>query len=124
MLLETMHLQSGPNKLIGAAWCKVAREAVGPEGHVVPQQWLVNTTSPGIARRPPAPRPRHLRVCCDSTLVSPLARDGEPYPGAAAQDGAVLRISYRRKQATYPELARKSFACSAAKWVGGGTRTQ
>ena len=43
--------------------------------------------------------------CCDATLVSPLARDGEPHPGAAAQDGAVLRTAYRRKQATYPELA-------------------
>ena len=39
------------------------------------------------------------------TLVSPLARDGEPHPGAAAQDGAVLRTAYRRKHATYPELA-------------------
>ena len=36
-------------KLVERAWCKVVREAVGPEGHVVPQQWLVNTTAPGIA---------------------------------------------------------------------------
>ena len=113
MLLETMHLQGGPNKLIGAAWCKVAREAVGPEGHVVPQQWLVNTTAPGIA---PDDRrrldlviygatPLGGALCCDATLVSPLTRDGEAHPGAAAQDGVVLRTAYRRKQATYPELA-------------------
>ena len=34
-----------------------------------------------------------------------LTRDGEAHPAAAAQDGAVLRTAYRRKQATYPELA-------------------
>ena len=73
---------------------KVAREAVGPEGHVVPQQWLVNTTAPGIA--PDDRRRLDLVIygaaplkggalCCDATLVSPLARDGEPHPGAAAQ---------------------------------------
>ena len=28
-----------------------------------------------------------------------------PHPGAAAQAGAVLRTAYRRKHATYPELA-------------------
>ena len=100
-------------KLVERAWCKVAREGVGPEGHVVPQQWLVNTTAPGIA---PDDRrrldlviygaaPLSGALCCDATLVSPLARDGEPHPGAAAQDGAVLRTAYRRKHATYPELA-------------------
>ena len=26
------------------AWVQVAREAVGPEGRVVPQQWLARTT--------------------------------------------------------------------------------
>ena len=91
------------------AWCKVAREAVVPGGHVVPQQWLVNTTAPGIA---PDDRqrldlviygatPLDGALCCDATLVSPLTRDGEPHPGVAA----VLRTAYRGKQATYPELA-------------------
>ena len=122
MLLEIMHLHAAcPRtgllarraKLVERAWCKVAREAVGPEGHVVPQQWLVNTTAPGIA---PDDRrrldlviygaaPLGGALCCDATLVSPLAHDGEPHPGAAAQDGAVLRTAYRRKHATYPELA-------------------
>ena len=105
--------RTGRAKLVERAWCKVACEAVGPEGHVVPQQWLVNTTAPGIA---PGDRgrldlviygaaPLGGALCCDVTLVSPLTRDGEPHPGAAAQDGAVLRTTYRRKQATYPELA-------------------
>ena len=100
-------------KLVERAWCKVAREAVGPEEHVVPQQWIVNTTAPGIA---PDDRrrldlviygaaPLGGALCCDATLVSPPARDGELHPGAAAQDGAVLRTAYRRKRATYPELA-------------------
>ena len=94
-------------KLVERAWCKVAREAVGPEGHVVPQQWLVNTTAPGIApddrRRPDlviyGATPLGGALCCDAALVWPLTRDGEAHPGAAAQDGAVLRTAYRRKQA-------------------------
>ena len=36
-------------KVVERAWCRVAREAVGPEGHVVPQQWLAHTTAPGVA---------------------------------------------------------------------------
>ena len=31
------------------AWIQVVREAIGPEGRVVPQQWLANTTAPGVA---------------------------------------------------------------------------
>ena len=30
------------------AWVRVAREAVGPEGRVVPQQWLTTTAAPGV----------------------------------------------------------------------------
>jgi len=63
-------------KLVERAWCKVAGEAVGPEGHVVPQQWFVNTTAAGIV---PDDRPRLDLViygaaqlggvlCCDATL--------------------------------------------------------
>ena len=82
-------------RLVERAWCKVAREAVGPEAHMAPQQWLVNTTAPGIA--PDDRRPLDLVIygaaplggalCCDTTLVSPLTRDGEPHRGVAAQDG-------------------------------------
>ena len=31
------------------AWIQVVRKAIGPEGRVVPQQWLANTTAPGVA---------------------------------------------------------------------------
>ena len=31
------------------AWIRVAREAVGPEGRVVPQQGLSRTTAPGVS---------------------------------------------------------------------------
>ena len=36
-------------KVVERAWCRVARDAVGPGGHVVPQEWLVHTTAPGVA---------------------------------------------------------------------------
>ena len=46
------------------------------------QQWLVNTTAPGVA---PDDRKRPLggALCCDATLVSPLTRAGGPHSGAA-----------------------------------------
>ena len=68
-------------KTVERAWVRVAREAVGPDGQVVPQH-------------------------CDATLVSPLRRTGQPQPGAAETDGSALRTAERRKHATYPELRR------------------
>jgi hypothetical protein len=96
------------------AWVRVAREAVGPEGRVVPQQWLARTTAPGV---PPQDRRRLDLViygatrlgealCCDVTLVSPLRADGRPHPGAADRDGAAIQVARRRKRARYPELLR------------------
>ena len=38
-------------KIVERAWVRVAREAVGAEGQVVPQQWLAHT-------RPPQTLPR------------------------------------------------------------------
>ena len=35
-------------KLVERAWVRVAREAVGAEGQVVPQQWLAHTTAPDV----------------------------------------------------------------------------
>ena len=35
-------------KIVERAWVRVAREAVGPEGQVVPQQWLAHTTAPNV----------------------------------------------------------------------------
>ena len=38
-------------KVVERAWVRVAREAVGPEGQVVPQQWLAHTTAVGVDAR-------------------------------------------------------------------------
>ena len=93
---------------------RVAREAVGPEGRVVPQQWLACTTAPDV----PLQDRRRLdlviygatrlgeALCCDATLVSPLRTDGRPHPGAADRDGVALMVARRRKAARYPELTR------------------
>ena len=66
------------------AWIQVVREAIGPERRVVPQQWLANTTAPGVAaddrRRLDfviyGAAARGEALCCDATLVSPVRRDG------------------------------------------------
>ena len=101
-------------KVVERAWVRVAREAVGAEGQVVPQQWLAHTTAAGV----PADDRRRLdlvvygatanggALCCDATLVSPLTRTGHPHPCAVEVDGAVLQVAERRKRCTYPELAR------------------
>ena len=94
-------------KIVERAWVRVAREAVGADGQVVPQQWLCATTAPGVA---PDDRrrldlviygasPMGGALCCDATLVSPLTRTGP-----VADDGAMLRVAERRKRAAYPEL--------------------
>ena len=97
-------------KVVERAWLRVAREAVGPEGQVVPQQWLGHTTAPGM--RPEDRRRLDLVVygatpdggalCCGATLVSPLTRTGHPQPCAEDVDGAMLRVAERRKRAAYP----------------------
>ena len=122
MLLETMHLRalelafwqgrpnlwSGPGarlpvKLWGRrdTWCP-------NNGSSTPQHQASRPTTAGAltsSSTAPHPWPLGGALCCDETFVSPLTRDDEAHPGAAAQDGAVLRTAYRRKQATYPELA-------------------
>ncbi|OLP88553.1 hypothetical protein AK812_SmicGene30090 [Symbiodinium microadriaticum] len=101
-------------ELVERAWVRVAREAMGPECQVVPQQLLAHTTAPGVG----AEDRRRLdlvvygatrhggALCCDATLVSPLTRTGHPQPCAAVVDGAALKVAERRKRATYPELER------------------
>ena len=37
--------------ILERAWVRVAREAVAAKGRVVPQQWLAQTTAPGVAPR-------------------------------------------------------------------------
>ena len=73
------------------------------EGRVVPQQWLVHTTAPGI----PADDRHRLDfvlygatmrgevLCCDVTLVSPLRADGRPQPGSCDRDGAAIEVARR-----------------------------
>ena len=100
-------------KILERAWVRVAREAVGADGQVIPQQWLAHTTAPNVD---PTDRrrldlviygatPLGGALCCDATLVSPLTRTGQPQPCAAATDGAALRMAERRKRAAYPELS-------------------
>ena len=96
------------------AWVRVAREAVGAEGQVVPQQWLTYTTAPaGLAsdrRRLDlvvyAATAHRGALCCDATFVSPLTRTGHPQPCTAEVDGAALQVAERRKRVAYPELSR------------------
>ena len=48
---------------------------------------------------------RGAQLAIDTTMVSPLRRDGTARPRAANHDGAVLEVARRRKEATYPELS-------------------
>ena len=45
------------------------------------------------------------QVAVDTTLVSPLRRDGTPHARCAVEDGVVLMQARRRKEQTYPELS-------------------
>ena len=100
--------------LLEQAWVRVAREGLGPEGRAVPQQWLANTSAPGVSaqdlRRLDLVLSGATRLgealCCDATLVAPLRRDGRPQPRAAEEDGAAIAVARRRKEARYPELCR------------------
>ena len=44
------------------------------------------------------------QLAVDTTLVSPLRRDGTPHPRCANVDCAALDTARRRKETTYPEL--------------------
>ena len=93
------------------AWIRVAREAVGSEGRVVPQPWLAHTnlaTAVDDRRRLDllihGATPRGEALACDVTLVSPLTRSGQPTRQAATHDGAALLAARARKHRRYPEL--------------------
>ena len=66
-------------KIVERAWVRVAREAVGLDGQVVPQQRLAHTTALGVPsddrRRLDlvvyGAAPRGGAMCCDATVVSP-----------------------------------------------------
>ncbi|MCR9130911.1 MAG: hypothetical protein NXI12_15505 [Alphaproteobacteria bacterium] len=51
--------------MIEQAWVRVAREALGPEARVVPQQWLAHTTALGS--------PRMIAGAWTSSYMAPLA---------------------------------------------------
>ena len=72
-------------KVVERAWVRVAREAVGAEGQVVPQQWRAEDR-----RRLDlviyGATPNGSALCCDATLVSPLTRRGQPQPGRRAPE--------------------------------------
>ena len=46
-----------------------------------------------------------LPICADATIVSPLHRDGTPWPTTPETDGASFARAIRAKENTYPELA-------------------
>ena len=58
---------------------------------------------------------RGAQLALDTTMVSPLRRDGTTRPRSASFDGAALEVARRRKEATYPILActaTRAFALS------------
>ena len=91
--------RSGPNWSSGrGSLIAVCREAVGPEGHVVPQQWLTHTSAPGVLASDRqsldlvvyGASPQGLALCCDATLVSPVTSEGVPRSGTV--DGRKAQI--------------------------------
>ena len=118
-------------KVVERAWARIAREAVGAEGPVVPQQWFTYTTVPGV----PASDRRRLDLvvfgatahggapCCDATLVSLLTRTGHPQPCTAEADRAALQVAERRKRVAYPAGRRNSsWLRGRGRWRAGAQR--
>ena len=62
------------------------------------------------------------QLAIDTTLVSPLRRDGSARARAADHDGAVLVEARRRKERTYPELSGEGGRARLArrKWAADG----
>ena len=61
------------------------------------------------------------QLAVDTTLVSPVRRNGTPQPGAAANDGTQLRVARTRKEQKYHELlaSRRCRLVVLALGVGG-----
>ena len=101
--------------LVERAWVRVAREAVGADGRVVPQQWIASLNLPGVSstdrRRLDlviyGATPLGEALCCDATLVSALTRGGAPIPRAADNDAVAIATARQRKQRAYPELLQR-----------------
>ena len=67
------------------------------------------------------------QLAVDTTLVSPLHRDGRAIRGAAEKNGEALENARRRKERTYPELAGEGGRLCLSSWelklgVGGPRR--
>ena len=101
--------------LVERAWVRVAREAVGADGRVVPQQWIASLNLPGVSstdrRRLDlviyGATPLGEALCCDATLVSAPTRGGAPIPRAADNDAVAIATARQRKQRAYPELLQR-----------------
>ena len=86
-----------------AAPCWSRLGGLGPEGRVVPQQWLANTSAPRLAqgdrRRLDFVLYGAMRMgkalCCNSALVAPLRRDVRPQARTADEDGAAIATERR-----------------------------
>ena len=92
-------------KVVELAWIRVAREAVGPEGHIVPQPWLAHTTAPRVE---PTDR-RRLDLLIYGATLSGIAFAVDANRPAAAMRRRCRRSRAARcrgrKRATYPKLA-------------------
>ena len=107
------HWLLGEAAQIERAWIAVCREAVGPEGHVIPQQWLTHTSAPGVLA---SDRRRLNLIYGVRRLLTGLA---------LCCDAPKLRTPPEwhcwRKHATYPELRLwgGQRLCVLATEVGG-----
>ena len=98
---------------------RVAREAAGPEGQAVLQQWLAHTTAPGL----PCDDRRRLDLVVYGAAPRGYGLPSHPgkatmHKGAADTNGAALSVPKRRKQLASVSLPRTharraSTACRA-----------
>ena len=121
-------------KVLERAWVRVAREAVGPDGQVVPQEWLAHTTAlqvdPIDRRRLDlviyGATPLGGALCCNATLVSPFIRSGQPGAAGAMAPHCRLRSDANgRRTRDSARVARSiswSWALRSGRWNEGALR--
>ena len=59
-----------------------------------------------------------VQLAVDTTLVSPLHRDGSPHRDAANIDGTVLEVARHKQETTYPELTGPNACCRLVVLAG------
>ena len=131
-------------KVVEGAWLRVAREAVGAEGQVVPQQWLAHTTAPGVrpddrrrldmvvygatANTRSALLRRHACVAADPRRSPTAARGYRRRRGAtgrgAPQADGLPRTHMRRRDLVHLRAQRAPPAVRAAAAGGWSRRWQ